>query len=157
MMRIAGVKTRVVIGAALLSWALTPTPSWAHDRSAPVHLVAAPLARNADGLLLAALAAVMVLGLGGRRRFAFSLAVVLAVLGFEVGLHSTHHLADPARAARCAVATATLHLDGTPVDASGHEAIVARAPDPAPPGLRVQVLQRRPAPHEGRAPPVRIA
>jgi hypothetical protein len=157
MIRIAAVRTRVVVVAALLLWALTPSPSWAHDRPAPIRDLTAAPTSDTDGLLLGSMAAVIALGLGRRRRLAVALAIVLPVLGFEVGLHSTHHLGEPVRAAECAVAVAAIHLSGTPVDAPGLDLTVTRAPDPAPPDLRVQVTQHRPAPHEGRAPPASMA
>jgi hypothetical protein len=157
MIRIAGVRTRVVIVAALLAGALTAVPSWAHERSAPRRDLAAAWPSDTDGLLLASLAAVIALGLGRRRRLALALAVVLPVLGFEVGLHSTHHLDNPGRAAECTVALATIHLSGTPVAPPTLDLSAARVPSPAPPAPRVPATPHRPAPHEGRAPPVSIA
>jgi hypothetical protein len=156
MIRIAAIRTRVAVIGGLLSWALTAVPAWAHDRPAPVRDLAAASTSDAGGLLLASLAAVIALGLGRRRRLALALAIVLPVLGFEVGLHSTHHVDDPVGAGQCTVAVATIHLSGTPVAPPTLDPSAARAPSPAPPALRVQVRAHRPAPHEGRAPPVSI-
>jgi hypothetical protein len=154
---IAAVRARVGVVAVLLSGALAPAAAWAHGRAVPVRDLAAAPAPSADELLLASLAAVIALGLGGRRRLAVALAIVLAGLGFEIGLHSTHHLADPVRAAACVVAGVTVHLSGTPVDAPGLDPTVTRAPDPAPPAPRGHGLRHRAAPHEGRAPPAPVA
>jgi hypothetical protein len=50
-----------------------------------------------------------------RRRMVASLAVLaLAVLAFESGLHSVHHLGDEAGASHCSVASASTQLAGTP-------------------------------------------
>ncbi len=54
-----------------------------------------------------------------RRRLVIGLVVALLTLAFEAGLHSTHHLGDPVRGAECALALATAHLDGAPVDTVG--------------------------------------
>jgi hypothetical protein len=52
-----------------------------------------------------------------RRRIVASLAVLaLAVLAFESGVHSVHHLGDEAGASHCSVASASTHLAGTPED-----------------------------------------
>jgi hypothetical protein len=118
------------------SWTAAPTPV-----PMPWHVIA----------LLAGLAA-----LGARRpRRALGLALILllAVFAFESGVHSVHHLADPARGERCAVAAASQHVSGTEVTA----VIVAESLPQAPhevalaaPTTRLQLI----GPEQGRAPPV---
>jgi hypothetical protein len=141
---------------ALGFWPSTAASSWAHDGSASV-LDLAPAESAGGVLLLAALGAVIVLGLGGRRRLALALAIALALLGFDIGLHSVHHLDDPLGAGQCAVAWATTHLSGTPVDAPSLVALLDGAPRPSPIPRHLAAPPRPPAPHEGRAPPIALA
>ena len=123
------------LASPALSWTAAPTPV-----PVPWHVIA----------LLAGLAA-----LGDRRpRRALGLALILllAVFAFESGVHSVHHLADPARGEHCAVATASQHVSGTEVAA----VIVAESLPQAPhevafaaPTARAQLI----GPEQGRAPP----
>jgi hypothetical protein len=80
-------------------------------------------------------------------------SLVLGVLTFENGVHSVHHLDDPASAATCSVATATAQVAGTPVDGAAAESFVQ-------PSYERLVLEPRPgfeavslAIRQGRAPP----
>lgn len=102
---------------------------------------------------VAALAAalIMVRGRRGRPAFVVALALLLALLAFETGLHSVHHLAEPGRP--CVVATASAHVAGTVL-----EAVTVDVPC-APTGMSALLLapsppaSRPPAPALGRAPP----
>ena len=154
---------RVLVTATLVASLLAPVSAWAH-RAAPVapaeagsvaELAAAPPG-DLDGLLLVALAAVVALGMS-RRRLAIGLVLALLTLAFEAGLHSTHHLGDPVRAAECALAFATAHLDGAPVDAVSLAPAVDAAPDGPLLLASVPVTARRIPTHEGRAPPTLVA
>jgi hypothetical protein len=70
--------------------------------------------------------AIVGLAASSRRRIVAALAVVaLAVMAFETGVHSVHHLGDEAGAAQCSVASASTHLDGTP-----EEGLALRVPVP---------------------------
>ncbi len=89
-----------------------------------------------------------------RRALALTIVLVLALFAFENGVHSIHHLSDRTTATACAVASATTHVAGTPVDAGTSEAIIL-------PSLERLVLDHRPdlvvrslAAHQGRAPPL---
>jgi hypothetical protein len=81
---------------------------------------------------------------------------MLLVLGFETGLHSTHHLGESARAPECAVAAATAHLTGGSVERVSVDPLIVPS-YPVPSERPVQLPRRRPASHEGRAPPATIA
>ncbi len=95
-MRIAAIPSRALWVVALVCWPPAVAPSWAHESpAASVHDLGPPAVSVGEAVLLAALAAVVALGLGRRRRFALALAVVLPFLGFEAGLHSIHHLDGP--------------------------------------------------------------
>src|SRR5262249_52148188 len=125
----------VTLPAPALSWTAAPMPV-----PVPWHLVA----------LLVAFAA-----LGARRpRRALGLALILllAVFAFESGVHSVHHLADPAHGDHCAVAGASQHVSGTEVPAVLVPESLPQAPHDvalAAPTARVQLI----GPEQGRAPP----
>jgi hypothetical protein len=110
-------------GASL--WARDPAPRAArqHIEDRQAHLDG----RGADGEVawralsgpssVVAWLVIAIVGLAApsRRRIVASLAVLaLAVLAFETGVHSVHHLGDEAGASQCSVASASTHLDGTP-------------------------------------------
>ena len=89
-----------------------------------------------------------------RRALALTIVLVLALFAFENGVHSVHHLSDRTTATACAVASATTHVTGAPVDAGTPEAIIL-------PSLERLVLDHQPdlvvrslAAHQGRAPPL---
>jgi hypothetical protein len=125
----------VALPSPALSWTGAPAPV-----PVPWHLVA----------LLAGLAA-----LGARRprrALGLTLILLLAVFAFESGVHSVHHLADPARGEHCAVAAASQHVSGTEVTAVIVAESLPQAPHevaPAAPTGRVQLI----GPEQGRAPP----
>lgn len=118
------------------SWTAAPTPV-----PVPWHLLA----------LLAGLAA-----LGARRprrALVLALILVLAVFAFESGVHSVHHLADPARGEHCAVAAASQHVSGTEVSA-----VILAESLPQTPHEPTRAAPAAPArligPEQGRAPPL---
>jgi hypothetical protein len=149
-MRTAAILSTAVLVVALVV-SVAAAPAWAHDESASA-LDLAPASSVVETALVVVLGAAI--GLSRRRRIALALAVVLPLLGFEVGLHSVHHLDDQQKASQCVVASASTHLNGTPVDAPRPVAPIeyAPAPTPAPPDLAAP--HRSLAPHEGRAPPI---
>jgi hypothetical protein len=165
---------------ALLAWA---PPAWAHQRAAAVPLDAAelpvtvripasPIAAAvtvetpgtvADwlpmvgiALLGLAAAAVALRMTGSRRAVSLTLAGLVALLLFETGLHSVHHLDQPEGAAACAVATVAPHLaavDADPVAAVHALLPAARtAVNGEPCGPRALVTRW----DEGRAPPTSL-
>jgi hypothetical protein len=172
---------RLVPGLALLLVALTfvslgvATPVWAHSEHAAAlstpgtdrHVDVASTAPSVAALTLSAadvpafpwpllVAALIAIALGWRRpRRALALAMVLllAVLCFEDGLHSVHHLTGQAKPVRCAIATATAHLMATAVDSVATTDIVL----PVVP-VAIEIAQSDPVarflcPDQGRAPP----
>jgi hypothetical protein len=153
---------RIALSLGLLLTALV-TVSRAHDTPHPPVLAQAPVADPAEArgpapasLLLVVLAAVSAAGMVRRKRLALSLVLLLAVLGFEAGFHSVHHLDDPARAAECAVAVATAHLAGSLVDGVSAGPVALRALCPVVLALPAPVVLLPRAPHTGRAPPIPI-
>ena len=117
-------------------------------------LSALPKGPDTPWILLAA-TALLALAVGWRPRRVVALALVatLAILAFEVGLHSTHHLAQPEDAARCAVAAASAKLSidlGDPsLDIPCAPAVVTPVVAPALPIAVTRII----APDAGRAPP----
>jgi hypothetical protein len=89
-----------------------------------------------------------------RRAVALTLVLVAAVLAFETGVHSAHHLGQADEAARCVVAGVSSHLSADVVhataDAPPVHGLQARIASCAP----VPVAARLLAPDAGRAPPV---
>jgi hypothetical protein len=167
---------RLVPGLALFLVALTfvslgaVTPAWAHSEHAGATSTV-DLASIAPGvaaltispasdvpafpwpLLVGALLAVALGWRRPRRAIALAVVLLLAVLCFEDGLHSVHHLTGQAKAVRCAIATATAHLTATAVDSVATTDIVL----PVVP-VAVEIAQTDPVarflcPDQGRAPP----
>jgi hypothetical protein len=98
---------------------------------------------------------VVALVLGGRRSprraVTLGIAVLLALLAFESGVHAVHHLDNPG--AHCAVASASVHVPGAefaPLDAGP---ILRVATDPLPVVEPSALPARFIRPDEGRAPP----
>jgi hypothetical protein len=87
-----------------------------------------------------------------RRALVTALVLVLAVLTFEAGVHSVHHLGDAQPA--CAIAAVSAHLSGISVDPPDARVLAADTGDrlalPPPAPVRATSL----APHESRGPPV---
>jgi hypothetical protein len=123
----AGVEESVVVLAAAPE---TSLPLW------PLGLMA--------GLLIAA-------ALRPRHALAIALVVVLAVLAFEAGVHSVHHLGDAQ--AGCAIAAVSVHLSGLSVDPPDARLLVTATSDrlALPPPIPVRATPL--AAHESRGPP----
>jgi hypothetical protein len=156
-MRTAAILSIAVLAVVTLVFSPpAAAPSWAHDGLASVFDLA-PARRLGEVPLLALLVAVVLRGLCRRRRLALALAVAFPVLGFEVGLHSVHHLDDSGHASQCAIASATTHLNGTPVDTPRSVSPVEWTTQLAPIFPDVATPHRSLAPHEGRAPPIVLA
>jgi hypothetical protein len=156
-MRTAAILSIAVLAVVTLVFSPpAAAPSWAHDGLASVFDLA-PARRLGEVPLLALLVAVVLRGLCRRRRLALALAVAFPVLGFEVGVHSVHHLDDPGHASQCAVASATAHLHGAPVDTPSPIAPIERTPQLAPIPSDVATPHRSLASHGGRAPPIVLA
>lgn len=160
----------------LAACAIWCAPAWAHpalgttyeppvvaEAAAPSTAAwsAAPAPRAVPWAgVLAAAAAAMPAWLRTRRAFALALVLVLAVLAFENGVHSVHHLGDPRHLndlrsdTTCVVAAATAHVSGTTVDGPTPEHLVL----PSPERLVVRQLPSLEAlslaAHQGRAPPI---
>ena len=154
---------------ALVVLLTTGVPAWAHTR-APGGLVPAPsapaivptgetltAASPAPSLPWAALALLSVIGIAAvsrqRRLVAATLVAIVALLAFETGVHSTHHLGKPDDSAHCAIAWTSAQLSADVVDATVDAAPAvapeATAPLFAPPAR----AERSIAPDAGRAPP----
>jgi hypothetical protein len=76
----------------------------------------------------------------------------LAVLAFETGVHSVHHLGE-ARSDVCAVAATATQLAGAPIEASSVEPVLVATPEPLPAVAPISPAGRTHRPDEGRAPP----
>ena len=118
------------------------------------------LLQTSPSLAWVALAALVLAGVASRRRpraaAATGLVLLLAVLAFESGVHSVHHLGDSERAQACVAAATSQHLAGVESDAI----VVGHAParrEIAPVALAAPLPPSRPAsPHAGRAPPALV-
>jgi hypothetical protein len=160
----------VLLGSAGSAWAhrdllpASPAPSHAQHADGAASLLgdglrtlALSAASEAPALpwpaLLGMLMAVLLGWRRPRRALALAIVVLLAVLAFEDGLHSVHHLDDLAKLARCAVAGATAQLTATTVDgvasADAPLAVIAVAPE----GRQADPIARSVCPDQGRAPP----
>jgi len=155
----------VVVALAVLAMA---GPAWAHvdapavaEAPAPILAVFGPEALSAAApaspgrwLLLAAGAAVAAaLVLRDRRALALVLLALLTLGAFEAAVHSVHHLADHAEAAKCAVAAVSSQTGGVPVDTVAVERPADVVTFAAPPPVVTVAPVRRSAPDLGRAPP----
>jgi hypothetical protein len=115
------------------------------------------LARSWSGAVaFAAVGSMLAVAQAGRRRgrvLVAQLALALVLNGFEVGVHSVHHLGDASAAERCVVASSAGHTHAIDVPASpGPGAFVLFGTVlSAPARLCRSVL---PGPRFGRAPPV---
>ena len=155
--------------AVLVALLTTGVPAWAHTRAPvdPAPAPAAPVFVPTGEMLSAAApapslpwAAILLLGAIGiaavsrqRRLVAVTLVAIVALLAFETGVHSTHHLGTPDDSVHCAVAWMSAQLSADVVDATV-DAAPALAPEAialplAPPALAERAI----APDAGRAPP----
>jgi len=159
----------VLAFAVLVALLTTGVPAWAHTR-APIASVPAPSAPSfvpsletftaaspepsLPWVALLLLGAVGITALSRQRRLmAVTLVAIVALLAFETGVHSTHHLGKPADSAHCAVAWMSAQLSADLVDAAV-DAVPTPAPQTtlcllAPPALAERAI----APDAGRAPP----
>ena len=137
-----------------------PAVAWAHaERGLPIaalsDLASTPvLARSWNGAVaLAAMGCILTLAARRRGRvLVVQLALVLALNGVEVGVHSVHHLGDAPAAERCVVASSAGHTHAIDVFASFDPDVlvllgaVLVAPAPACRSMPF-------GPRSGRAPP----
>jgi len=155
--------------AVLLALLTTGVPAWSHTRApvAPVQAPSAPAFVPSLETFAAAApepslpwVALLLLGTVGiaavsrqRRLMAVTLVAIVALLAFETGVHSTHHLGKPDDSAHCAVAWMSAQLSADVVDATVDAAPTlvpqTTAPLLAPPALAERAI----APDAGRAPP----
>jgi hypothetical protein len=89
-----------------------------------------------------------------RRVVPVGLALALGFFGLSAAVHSVHHVADPAAAAHCDIASAAAHADAT----GARGAILEDLPTspgraPAPPPEMVWTDAPLLATNQGRAPP----
>ena len=159
----------VLVFAVLVALLTAGVPAWAHTRApvAPVQAPSAPAFVPSLETFAAAApepslpwVALLLLGAVGiaavsrqRRLMAVTLVAIVALLAFETGVHSTHHLGKPDDSAHCAVAWMSAQLSAHVVDATV-DAAPTLAPQAtvsllAPPALAERAI----APDAGRAPP----
>jgi hypothetical protein len=157
---------RLLATVLVVSAILAAAPAWAHVSTTPVieppalatfgpeTLSAGTPAAPQLWLALAG-AALVAAALARRRRpLAVALALLLALVAFEAGLHSVHHMTDKvADGNQCVVAAASSHVGGLSVTAVAiHQPGDApKFAAPAPSVLRIS--SRFAAPDLGRAPP----
>ncbi len=141
-------------------------PAWAHEISRAADVIPSPppltetlMAASPDvGIPWTALALLAGVAVGAvsrqRRAVALTLVLVVSLLVFETGVHSTHHLRQPEDSRSCAVAWMSTQLSADVVDVS-IDASPALAPEASIPTLAAPALaQRAVALDAGRAPPV---
>ena len=160
-MRRAALSFTLLLAVALAAAAPASAHTGARDGAvtvAPVVLhetiTAAPALPSVPWTALATLVGVA-LGLAARprRALALTLAVVVALLAFETGVHSTHHLGRADEATHCLVAWMSAQLSADLVGAA-IEASLALEPAATSPALATpDVPSRHIAPDAGRAPP----
>ena len=92
------------------------------------------------------------------RRFPRAIGIVvvlaLAVLTYETGVHSVHHVSDPGAARSCAVASASVHVSGLSVDATSHDMLVLPPVSLIAPSSDFVFASTFLAAPDGRAPPL---
>ena len=140
------------------------TPAVAHTPLRPVVVVTLPTlnetltaAAPAPALPWVAVAVLATVALVGawrpRRAVAMGLVLMLGLLAFEAGLHSTHHLGQPDEFSRCVVAGVSAQLSADLIDVT-FDTPTSPVPDtplvvPAAPAIAARLV----APDAGRAPP----
>jgi len=91
-----------------------------------------------------------------RRAVVLALAGILAGFAFETGVHSAHHLGHEDGAAACAVASATGHLPGAPVETATTDRVVLPSSE-LPVADRRSILDVHPlGTHRDRTPPILV-
>jgi hypothetical protein len=128
------------------SAAMPPLEEW-RGPSAPATKIPAPL------LWLGLALSVLAIAGGRRRTIAATVALALAVLAFETGLHSVHHLGDARGVEQCSVASVSTHLGGTPAEAPSVVIVTANASQPSQPADPIAPRSQPFRPDAGRAPP----
>jgi hypothetical protein len=121
--------------------AIAPAPSAPSDPTAGI------------AIAIFGFAILLALTLWHGRILTLALILALAILTYETGVHSVHHLGSPADASQCAIAGATTHLHGTvdePQLTLGAPAYAGTAPVAHGPACRVLQTWRA---WRGRAPP----
>src|SRR5438046_518206 len=118
--RIMPMRRTALAFAALVTLLTTGVPAWAHTR-APIAPVPAPSAPE-PSLPWVALLLLGIVGIAAvsrhRRLMAVALGIIVALLAFETGVHSTHHLGKADDSAHCAVAWMSAQLSAHVVDAT---------------------------------------
>jgi hypothetical protein len=130
-----------VAAVPLAGTAFTATLATARPAGTPWALVA--------GLL----AATSLIAWRPRRALTLALVLVVGVLAFETGIHSTHHLDRADDAASCTVAGVSAQLSADLVDATLDVPRAARVEIPVVARPTPVVAARAVAPDAGRAPP----
>jgi hypothetical protein len=132
--------------------AAAPTAS---SGAAGAQVAAAPTPSRAAGLggvlILALVFAATVVA--PRRVLVAALVLILAVIAVEESVHSVHHLADQRAAAHCAVAAASVHVQGATQPVAVPALWVTTQVGAVVPVEPDQPGSRSLRPDEGRAPP----
>jgi hypothetical protein len=132
-----------------------PASTRSADTPIPVELRAVPWPPASPWLGVAALAlGVAAVALGRRRALVLAAVAVLAVVAFETGVHSVHHLDDHTAGASCVVSSVGGQVTGTPVAGVVVEIAALPARDEALPAPATKVVSLSGAAHRGRAPPL---
>jgi hypothetical protein len=162
-MRRAGLGLAILLAAVLAAAGPAVAHTDARDAAIPLApavlhetLTAAPALPSVPWTALALLGGVALsVATRPRRALALTLALVVAVLAFETGVHSTHHLGRGDEAAHCLVASMSTQLSAYLVDVAVETSLVglpeAASLAPATPDVDTRHI----APDAGRAPPVR--
>jgi hypothetical protein len=147
----------VVLAVAAPAGAHTVAPDTVAVAPVVLHetLTAAPALPSVPWTALAALLGV-VLGIAARprRTLALTLALVVALLAFETGVHSTHHLGRADEATHCLVAWMSTQLSADIVDVTVEASLAILPAATSPPPATPDVPSRHIAPDAGRAPPI---
>ena len=116
-------------------------------------VAAAPLPATPWAALAALVGLSLLVAWRPRAVLTLTLVLVLGVLAFETGLHSTHHLERPDDAARCAVAGASSQLNADLIDVTLDVPRASLVPGRVAALDLPAVAARVVAPDAGRAPP----
>lgn len=91
-----------------------------------------------------------------RRGLAVVLAAVLAIIAFETGLHSVHHLGERHDPAPCAVASASIHVVAAEPGAAAFDLPTSPAFERPHPQSWMAPIPPALDPHESRGPPASV-
>jgi hypothetical protein len=143
-----------LLGATVGAVVLAAAPARVLAVPGPALVAATPLPEMPWAVLAALAGGSLLLARRRRAGLALALVLVLGILAFETGFHSTHHLERPDEAARCVVAGASAQLSADLVDVTLDVPRASVVPDRvAVPDLPAAVVRVVP-PDAGRAPPV---